>query len=1024
MAEQQNWSAWFQNNLTDLWELFQNLIQRPAGQPDWTIDTWQPSAREKAFAWELYVDLRTRLATQPLHFLSGDEATALESLFRLFQIVRDLEKKHGVEAVLVTSLTNVVLNSNIRPVTARWHKRKLEGKLHPEDLRREFRETLLSLQPRLREFQQLLLRIAGVGVEDGSSFELQKVHNQETVPLGDRIIYDEMLGYDHTGIVKQEHIASIIAAETVEIQNRRDAVEQTENTAVPRREPPENTRKLLEALNKHGITRRGDKAYVPVNDIVGLAISGGGIRSATFALGVVQGLTQRGIFKQVDVVSTVSGGGYLGSFLSTYLNTDDPHCGPTIGDAPFKPEVAGDSRAIRSLRNHSRYIQPSSFDGWLTTLGQVAYGIVSNLIILSFWVFIAVLATFSIRTELQQIWLEIYAQTPAVVASVKSTGSVSVTAPESAATSDQQTQQASAVLDYWQLTDFTKGWLVATAALVFLLPMVQRFRHQKDPIQARVSFYEKLTLVFVVLLGAIVAVDQLPAAHYGYIGFMKWVEESVLKANQDAAGWSLTASMVTVGNLIGLLIARAQWVRDLARAFPILGKGLFLLLWLCGPLLCAFGYFELCRVYIADPKAGLTVFGIMISPPVLIGLLAVGSFIYSYMCNINFTSLHRFYRNRLCATYLLRHSNSGEPEVRDFQKLSELRQIRGSTAPYHLINSTLNLPSSKIDDLRGRNSDFFLFSKHVCGSPVVGYFPTTKWESLDPHLDLGTAMAISGAAAAPQMGMGSIKGASFLMTLLNVRLAYWLRRPFCDNRPTDSRNIFSGPGPLYLAREALNLMSEDIRYLNISDGGHIENLGVYELLRRRCKFIIAIDGEHDPELTFPSLRKLQRFAEVDLKITIDINVERLEWNLPAIFQPPDKGERMVEDKAAERQKPEPLLQRYSRGHFAIGRIAYPKSEGKDVIGWLLYIKLSVTGNEPDYVLDYRRQHPEFPHQTTNDQIFEEDQFEAYRALGEHVSGDLFTDEILSAIPHTGRTSSSNLGLQQWFGALANGLSEA
>ncbi|MEZ6031990.1 MAG: patatin-like phospholipase family protein [Planctomycetaceae bacterium] len=524
MSEQQNWSAWFQNNLTDMWELFQNLIQKPAEQPDWTIDNWKPSANDMAFAWEMYVDMRTRISTQPLHFLSGDEATALDSLYRLFQIVRDLEKKHGVDALVAASITNVVLNSDIRPLTARWHQRKLEGKLHPEDLRREFRANLQNLQPRLQKFQALLLRIAGNANEDGSEFERKKVQQQETRSLEGSIVYNGLLGYDCTCKVKPNDIISIIAAETREIQDRRDAVGPLPNAKVqptsaaaeggkPKEEDAELKRALEAGTSTDGNasknSRKNGRPYHPVQDIVGLAISGGGIRSATFALGVLQGLTQRGIFRQVDVVSTVSGGGYLGSFLSTYLNTIDDACGPTIDKAPFKPVVAGDSRAIRSLRNHSRYIQPSNFDRWLTTLGQVAYGIVSNLIILSFWVFMAVLATFLIRTELREIWRDIYAPGPTVVAtadsrieinvspsSVSKSTPVAVAAaenhiPANATTVDSSKTTGSAAekpaqtLDYWKLTGFTKVWIVATVTLVFLLPLFQRRQFRKDPIQAK-----------------------------------------------------------------------------------------------------------------------------------------------------------------------------------------------------------------------------------------------------------------------------------------------------------------------------------------------------------------------------------------------------------------------------------------------------------------------------------------------------------------------------------------------------------
>lgn len=115
-----------------------------------------------------------------------------------------------------------------------------------------------------------------------------------------------------------------------------------------------------------------------------------------------------------------------------------------------------------------------------------------------------------------------------------------------------------------------------------------------------------------------------------------------------------------------------------------------------------------------------------------------------------------------------------------------------------------------------------------------------------------------------------------------------------------------------------------------------------------------------------------------------------------------------------------LTQRFSRGHFAAGKISCPKIEATDadskpsgsrdpVTGWLLNIKLSITGNEPDYVHDYRREYPDVPHQTTSDQVFEENQFDACRALGEHVAGDLFAKEIIGNTP-----GGQNIGIHDWF----------
>lgn len=993
--------------LQEFHQLFRKLVTQTDNATDSEVDAWEPAPADQHAAWEMYVELRTRISTQPLHYLSGDEGSALDSLHALFQVVRILQKKHGAAAFTVCSLITGVLNTDIRPLTAQWHKHKLEGKLRPEDPRREFRTELIVLQAWLQFFQRLLCRISCRQLHDGAAEERSAAHQSEVVELGDPINYDRLLGVttkpkdeQKPWQVTQCQLTAIQQAESTEVHNRRAAAGQIKDSRID----PDRVLKKLGLATSVPAETVHEQAAPQVRDLVGLAISGGGIRSATFALGVLQGLATRRIPRQIDVMSTVSGGGYLGSFLSTWFqgtadapSKDTPSEGhkhkPVDPPDPLQPNPAGiDSAPVRSLRNHSRYIQPSTFLGWLTTVGQAAYGIVSNLIILGLWVFLAVMIThYTLAARLRELHSRVYC-VPA-----KALGT-----------------------EDWTLHSMSKALLVGACCCLFLLPLAQRLRRISRRTLDNASSFELVTAFLFPLTAIVILIDYLPNLHYGYFLLVKWLGSFVPGGSSE--GWSLTATSVAIGNSIGLLMARGEWLRNLAKSFPLLGRGVFVLLWLCGPVLMAYAYFELCRVYVVPEKLTFDLLGQPIPAACLIAMLAVGCFVYSMLCNVNFTSLHRFYRNNLCRTYLLKPADGGgEPAAQARVPLTQLRASTTSVAPYHMLNAALNLPASKVDELRGRNSDFFVFSKHFCGSPLIGYHQTSEWENADPHLDLGTAMAISGAAAAPQMGMGSIRGASFLMTLLNVRLGYWLRRPYKKDCCQAVRQVLGGPGPLYLMREALNQVSEEWPYLNLSDGGHIENLGVYELLRRRCKFIIAIDGECDPELTFPSLWQLKRFARVDLGTEIDINVERLEWTLPSVFRPDDKGERLIEDRSEDRQQPPPLIERFSRGHFAVGKIMYPSDGDKEVIGWLLYIKLSVTGNEPADILDYRRRHPDFPHQSTSDQVFEEDQFEAYRALGEHVAGDLFADEIVANCPKAKgapKEPKRDFEVHDWFQGLA------
>ena len=191
------------------------------------------------------------------------------------------------------------------------------------------------------------------------------------------------------------------------------------------------------------------------------------------------------------------------------------------------------------------------------------------------------------------------------------------------------------------------------------------------------------------------------------------------------------------------------------------------------------------------------------------------------------------------------------------------------------------------------------------------------------------------------------------------------------------------PGPIHLLYEAFSKTGVSVERLDakttqkrsgfvfLTDGGHIDNLGVYELLRRRCKLIIVIDGEADPDFNSGALVHVERFARIDLNVLI-----RMNW------EPVGARTRAVANEIKNNQltiQPGP--------HVALGSISYPPltSGGDRERGAIIYIKTSLSGDESDYVIAYKKANPEFPHETTLDQLFSEEQFEAYRALGEHIA---------------------------------------
>lgn len=344
---------------------------------------------------------------------------------------------------------------------------------------------------------------------------------------------------------------------------------------------------------------------------------------------------------------------------------------------------------------------------------------------------------------------------------------------------------------------------------------------------------------------------------------------------------------------------------------------------------------------------------------------ALVTLVTQFFYDVNATSFHRFYRDRLSRAFLMdvwRRDGAGHPAHNDAQRLSALDTAR---APYHIINTTLNVQRSRRANMRGRNGAFFIMSREYVGGQLTGYRRTDSMERLHRELDLATAMAISGAAAAPNMGRNTVKGLTFALTLLNIRLGYWLPHPRTFTAAIYARPVI-GPimralvravmrvTPWHLIREMLGDLDEDGRHVNLTDGGHLENLGLHELLRRRCRVIIAGDAEADPSMKFQGLADAIRFARIDLGVTIDIDIDPI--------------------------RPDPATG-LSHAHCAVGRINYGDGEK----GWLFYVKSSLTGDENVYIEKYKAEEPTFPSQTTADQFFDEEQFEAYRSLGHHAA---------------------------------------
>ena len=667
---------------------------------------------------------------------------------------------------------------------------------------------------------------------------------------------------------------------------------------------------------------------------VGLALSGGGIRSATFCLGVLQVFAKRGLLKWLDYLSTVSGGGYIGATLDALLhyeraNPDEPAA--SLVHVEGEPE----SRVIEHLRSGGDYLAPHGLLDVLRIPAVLLRGIALNLLMLAPWVGLLALAT-----------------------ALQYPNLVDVDGSSTFFFARGNEELTFFVLAPWVLAAFG-AWVLLFPAVTTLVPRATF---------ALRSAYEGSFAGLLLLAIVVPLIEATP-----------WIYHEIAYLEMDLRhlGGGLSATLTL------LVFAVRSFDRSLQRApcdeegvsagIGWRGKLQLVGIALLGPGALLLVYFSMLRWLYGPPLLELTPsYGeaLLERMWLLGGSVALVFVLTRLLININQTGIHGFYRDRLSAAYLF------DPETlehRDALGLSQLDTRKG--APYPLINAALNVPGTKDRNLQGRATDFFLFSPGWCGSFLTGYSATPVLEKVDRHLDLGTAFSISGAAAAPYMGPSTPRLLVFLLTLLNVRLDYWFPNPASHRSAPRfdwlrSRKV----GPMYLIAELLGWLNGQSRYVNLSDGGHIENLGLYELLRRRCRFIICCDAEEDPALNLPSLGLLTSYARMDQGVSIS-------WENLSLLRRDERG--------------------YSRGQWFYGTIDY----GAEGEGQILYLKASLSGREPRDVLGYHAEHPDFPHQSTLDQFFDERQFESYRALGYFIASQLF--------PERGREVGD---IREWFEA--------
>lgn len=754
-------------------------------------------------------------------------------------------------------------------------------------------------------------------------------------------------------------------------------------------------------------------------NLIGLAFSGGGIRSATLNLGILQGLAKKGLLHKFDYLSTVSGGGYIGAWFSGLIKqSQDVHAVQTELIAATLPSGAvprpatTTEKAIRWLRSYSNYLTPKTglFTGdTLSALAQWMANTLLNQVLL-----LCVLVTLMMGV----IFLS-DSQTDSSLHPAFALDSVFI----------------EAIFDQAVQTPFGKLGIGLA-----LLSLGGSFYLSRRPCLSQAHALYPVMAFLCGVLGFILFLWDMPSvslrqwlitypasSQAGHITPNYWIGLGI-----PIISLLISAGLVLLMGIGGrnIQVSTREWwhrIGGINIGFCVVWLALFcsalyipafIHQWLgtldstktslggLGAWLLAFLTARLgkSRATGTEPPTSLTGKFTYALPYLIVMLILVGSgyisfslylsphrtfwfaaallvvILGSWRIDINVFSLHNFYRNRLTRCYLGATNHARKPnsftgfDTQDDVAMSSLRGQR----PTHIVNTAVNISDGSQLAWQQRKAASFMFSPYYCGFklPENEVWYDTHYYTGEGGPELGSLISTSGAAASPNMGYHTNPVMGFIMTIFNARLGRWFGNPLHENylnrllikcgsqfrlrNPPERQSPFWNL--FYLIKELITSTGASSGYLYLSDGGHFENLGVYELVRRRCKIILAIDAGADANSTFEDLGNAIRKCKVDFGITITLDIGPL---LP------------VNDCQYGRFK-------CGSSHFAIGSIDYQGDGDPAHMGYLIYLKSSLTGDEPSDLINFKLEEPSFPHHSTVDQFFSESQFESYRRLGEHM----------------------------------------
>jgi hypothetical protein len=394
---------------------------------------------------------------------------------------------------------------------------------------------------------------------------------------------------------------------------------------------------------------------------------------------------------------------------------------------------------------------------------------------------------------------------------------------------------------------------------------------------------------------------------------------------------------------------------------------------------------------------------------------------------LNFSSLHSYYRDQLAWAFLATGKEGpGEPAGEQQRALSTLDTARNG-GPYPLINATLNtltIPQLILKTF-GKSegagpagpeglTDCFVFGRDFIGSDTCGYAWTVSYEKA-ADVRLRDAVALSGAAVTLTQIDNPLL--LLLMTALNLRLGQWLPSP---------RHARGAGAPTLHQLWADRGDAASRQFFFVSDGGHHDNLGLGSLLKRRCRLILVSDATGDPTYGFADFCRACRQARRDdgveffpLGPASGGEALPLDKVRPLKFREggkqggaavrgdqqegPSPPSAAAEDEGAPSGAKEcRACDGMSPAHYFVARVEYPRRSGPRPVGeegepagadvgYLIYIKPSLTGDEAIDLKGHWRANREFPHDPTSNQFYNEEMVDSYRQLGEHIGEQICAD---------------------------------